>query len=128
MRIRPDVVLCSTARRARETLDGITGALGDGARSLVEAELYGAGVAELLARLRRLNPAVASVLLIGHNPALQTLILTLAGDGDDDALASVRHKFPTAALATVALPGASWSDLAPGIAYLEALFLPGPRR
>ena len=58
MRIRPNVVLCSTARRARETLDGITGALGDGARLLVEAELYGAGVAALLARLRQPTPAL----------------------------------------------------------------------
>lgn len=120
-------MLCSTARRARETLDGIAGALGDGAHS-VEAELYGAGVAELLARLRRLNPDVASALLIGHNPALQALVVTLAGDGEDGALASVRTKFPTSALATVALPGPSWRDLAPGVAYLEAVFRPAGRR
>ena len=127
-RVRPDVILSSSARRARETLDGIAGALGDDAQLLVEHELYGAGVGTLIARLRRLDPSVTSALVIGHNPGLQALVVALAGDGDDEALASVRDKFAPAALATLSLPGRSWSGVAPGVAYLEGCFVPRHRR
>jgi phosphohistidine phosphatase len=124
----PDVVLCSSARRARETLDGIAEALGDGCRLLIQDELYGADVEMLIARLRRLEPGMGSVLLIGHNPGLQELVMCLAGDGDEGALESIRHKFATAALATLSLPGGPWSRLGRGVAYLESVFVPRDRR
>jgi phosphohistidine phosphatase len=97
--IAPELVLCSTARRARDTLERIEPALGR--RSVkVERELYGASVRELLWRIRRVPSSVESVLLIGHNPGMQDLAAALTGfDG----------KFPTAALATIALP--AWDEL-----------------
>jgi phosphohistidine phosphatase len=97
--IAPELVLCSTARRARDTLERIEPALGR--RSVkVERELYGAGVRQLLDRVRRVPSSVESVLLIGHNPGMQDLAAALTGfDG----------KFPTAALATIALP--AWDEL-----------------
>jgi phosphohistidine phosphatase len=96
--IAPELVLCSTARRARDTLERIEPALGR--RSVkVERELYGASVRELLGRIRRVPSSVESVLLIGHNPGMQDLAAALTGfDG----------KFPTAALATIALP--AWDE------------------
>jgi phosphohistidine phosphatase len=68
----PELVLCSTARRARETLERIEPALG-GVPVRVERELYGASARELLARLRRLPDDVGSVLVIGHNPGMHEL-------------------------------------------------------
>jgi phosphohistidine phosphatase len=104
-RIDPELVLCSTATRARETLERIEPALGR--RSvLVERELYGASGDELLARLRRVPKDVGSVLVIGHNPGMHELALELAGQVPDLA-----GKFPTAALASLAFDS-SWSDLA----------------
>jgi phosphohistidine phosphatase len=95
--IEPELVLCSTARRARQTLERL-GPPGLDAR--IEPELYGAGADALLARLRGVPDAVASVLLIGHNPGMQQLAFNLAGLDD---------KFPTAALATFEVDG--WSRL-----------------
>jgi phosphohistidine phosphatase len=111
--IDPDLVLCSTATRARQTLEGIEPALGRGAVR-VEAELYGAGSAALLARLHHVPARARSVIVIGHNPGLQDLALLLARDGSEE----LEEKFPTAALATLAFRGAGWTALDPGTAEL----------
>src|SRR5207248_2056438 len=55
--VRPALVLCSTAARARETLDGVVGSLDD-VDVWYESDLYGASAAELLDRLHRLPPTV----------------------------------------------------------------------
>ena len=102
--VDPELVLCSSARRARETLERIESAL-TGAGVRVEGELYGASGRELLARLRWLPDDVGSVLVIGHNPGMQGLALEFAAPAPELA-----GKFPTAALAALAStgrPGAS---------------------
>ena len=121
--IEPTLVLCSSARRARETLEGLA-APGE---HLIEPELYNADAGALIDRLRRIGDEPPSVMLIGHNPALQVLVLRLAGvagqDGDDSDLARVRRKFPTGGLATLEFDCA-WSELAPGRVRLSALVRP----
>ncbi|MGH9229580.1 MAG: SixA phosphatase family protein [Acidimicrobiales bacterium] len=122
-RIQPDLVLCSSARRACETLERIHAALG-AKHVVVEKKLYGASAAELLVRLRRVEDDVRSVLVVGHNPGLQDLVVTIAGDGDDDALLRVRRTFPTGALATLSFPAQGWNRLGPRSAHLETLVVP----
>jgi len=104
----PDLVLCSTARRARETLDRIAPALGAPSVEL-ESSLYGAGARELLERLRRVPDDVGSVMLIGHNPALQELASDLAQPSP--AATDLAAKYPTAALAVLTLAASSWRQL-----------------
>lgn len=116
--LKPELVLCSTARRARETLKRIEPALGR-APVRVEGELYGASARELLARLRRLPDDVGSVLLIGHNPGMHELALELAGSAPELA-----GKFPTAALATLAFNGSAWGELGPEATELVELIRP----
>jgi phosphohistidine phosphatase len=115
--IKPSVVLCSSARRTRETLERVRP---DG-DVMIEPELYGASESELLERLRRVPAATESVMVIGHNPGIQYLALELAGRGG--RLDDLRHKFPTAALATLTVPG-GWSDLEPGSAELVGFVKP----
>jgi phosphohistidine phosphatase len=112
--IEPSVVLCSSAVRTRETLDRLLPALGS-PEVLIERELYEASATDLLNRLRRVPDTAESVLLIGHQPAIQQLAVGLAGDGEH--LARLRDKFPTAALASLQFVGA-WEDLGPGRAEL----------
>jgi phosphohistidine phosphatase len=107
--VRPAVVLCSSSLRTRETLAAILPALGDTVEIRIERALYGAGAAELLDRLRQVPNRVTSAMLIGHNPGIQDLALTLATSGP--ALAGLREKFPTGALATVELDVDRWRDL-----------------
>jgi phosphohistidine phosphatase len=74
--IEPELVLCSPARRARETAE----LLGlDGVR--FEGELYGAGAKELAGRLAGLAASTASAMLIGHNPGLEELGHELGAEG-----------------------------------------------
>src|SRR5262245_53987958 len=95
-KIRPDVVLCSSARRTRETLQGIEKALGRHAVVEIEDRLYGADAPELLARLRSVGDDAGTVLVVGHNPGLADLIdLLAAGD------ASVPEDVPTGAIAVL---------------------------
>jgi phosphohistidine phosphatase len=115
--IRPSLVLCSSALRARETLDAL--ALEGDVR--IEPELYGASAGELLERLQHVPTEVESTMLIGHNPAVQSLVVSLAGSGTQ--LARVQRKFPTGALATLGFTG-DWLDLRPGFAELVGFVRP----
>jgi phosphohistidine phosphatase len=122
--IGPELVICSSARRARETLDAVdpTG------QRLIEPAVYSASATDLLQRLRQVPDATESVMVVGHNPTLQMLVLHLAdpdGDalGEDADLEAVRIKFPTGALATLQFDG-GWSELAPGRAELVGFVRP----
>lgn len=121
--IRPTIVICSSALRTRETLDGVAP---EGER-LIEPALYTASATGLLERLQRIPDQCESVMVIGHNPTLQTLVLWLAdGRGpvaDESDLHAVRNKFPTGALATLSFDCA-WSELGAGRAELVALVRP----
>jgi phosphohistidine phosphatase len=110
-RVAPEVVLCSPARRARQTVEGV---LPDTSVTFDE-DLYGATVFELLGVLHRVDAGVASVLLVGHNPGLHDLVEVLTDEEID--------KFPTGGLATIGF-GCPWSELGPGAGNLRGLIRP----
>lgn len=115
--LRPALVLCSAARRTRETLDFVLEALGARLPLHIEPRLYLADAATLFARLRRIPDDVPSVLVIGHNPGLQELALELADAAGADGTAHagrMEQKFPTAALARFRLKIDRWADLSAG--------------
>jgi len=119
----PDLVLCSTARRARETYDLVVPAVG-GSTIQFEQALYLATPATLL-RLVQATPAtVERLLVVGHNPGLQQFAGLLAGSGDGAARERLQAKFPTAALAIITFPGAGWAEIAPGAGQLESFVVP----
>jgi phosphohistidine phosphatase len=128
--ISPEQVLCSSSRRTRETLD----ALAPGGEALIERELYDATCATLIERLRRVPSKTASVMVIGHNPTAQMLVLRLTGANGleyangmkapvDGNLAEVQRKFPTGALATLSFD-CEWAELGPGCATLVGYVRP----
>jgi phosphohistidine phosphatase len=123
-RLRPALVLCSTALRTRQTLDLLQGTLGPHVDVRMEDELYGADADELLVRLHRVDEGVESVMLIGHNPGLQDLAIELTGDGEQAAIAQLEQKFPTCALATLDVGRIGWDELGRGQAYLADVVLP----
>lgn len=122
--VRPAMVLCSTARRARDTLELLKPALGHHVDMHIDHGLYGADAAELLDRLRQVGQDVPSVMIVGHNPGLHDLALELTGNGDEAAITRLHTKFPTGALATLDVGRTGWDELAPGQAYLTSLVLP----
>ncbi len=119
----PSLVLCSPARRTRETWEALRKGLRGEPRVAMERGLYSANAEQLLERVGEVEDE-PSVLLVGHNPAIEELARALAARGDADALARLREKFPPASLAVLAFRVASWSALKPGSGRLDAFETP----
>lgn len=122
----PEVILCSAARRTRETLGLILPALSRDCTIHVERRLYDlGGAAGLTARLGEIAGLERRVLMIGHNPALEDLAHGLAGPGSDpDARRDMARKFPTAALAHFRIDRDGWADIGPGSGMLQSFTVP----
>ncbi len=117
--IVPGVICCSTATRARQTLERIAATVGwpdeDGRPPIAfRDEIYLASEKELLGEVRRLDDGFESAMFIGHNPGLEVLAISLTGGGEPEAIERLERKYPTAALAALTFEGARWQDVAPG--------------
>jgi phosphohistidine phosphatase len=121
--ITPAQVLCSSSRRTRETLEGVA----PGGEQLIDPALYSASGAAVIERLRQIPEEISSAMVVGHNPAMQILVLKLAGANGgvpvEGELADVQRKFPTGALATLTFE-CEWSALSPGCATLDSYVRP----
>jgi phosphohistidine phosphatase len=120
----PDLILCSTAIRARQTLAPLVELLTPAPPISLEKGLYLASEDVLLERLRDLPGEVRTVLLIGHNDGIWMLAEALAGQGKSSALAALREKYPTGTLASLVASTGRWPDLAVGSAELTAFVRP----
>ena len=109
-KLHPDVVLCSSARRAQETLAQIAHSLGTPVVRMLD-ELYGADVADVIALVHGLDNEFTTVLVIGHNPCIAEL-------------AQTDQKFPTGALATLRWDAEAWEDLRPGEGEVVSIVTP----
>jgi phosphohistidine phosphatase len=118
-RIVPDLVLCSSALRARQTLDGLRPVLGERPGTMIEPRLYGAGAGALVNRLRQVDDEVACVLLVGHNPGVADLVELL----DDAREVTEDDAFPTGAIAVLDVE-VPWRSLDQGEATLVSLWTP----
>jgi phosphohistidine phosphatase len=121
---RPDLVLCSTAQRARETLDLLKPALPGGTRIEHLRALYMAAPREMLAEIAKAPAESDMLMLVGHNPGMGSLASLLAGRGDRKALGNLHGKFPTAAIAVLGFNVGRWTDLAPESGTLLAFQRP----
>jgi phosphohistidine phosphatase len=123
-----DLVLCSSALRTRETLDLVLAGFSPRPRSMIDAELYAASQERLIERLRGLAEEDVNILLIGHNPGLHELAISLAETSSPNFHSLASGKFPTAARASfqVSVP---WSALGSAphtlIDYVTLGSLPG---
>jgi phosphohistidine phosphatase len=117
----PDLTLCSTARRTRETLEEIAGSADTG-RVIFLDVLYSDDAGGYLEQIRR-NGSAGSVLVIGHNPMMEDLAIAVSHDGEENALAMLHQGFPTCGLAVVRFEQ-NLAQAAPGGGYLEAFLSP----
>lgn len=123
-KLEPELVLCSAAKRTRETLALIADALSGKPKIKYEEELYLAPAMTLLERLRKVKKGIGHVLMIGHNPGLQALALELTLDGSREDIRALAIKFPTAALAVLTFPVEAWSEIGPASGHLVRLVTP----
>jgi phosphohistidine phosphatase len=117
-----ELVVCSPARRARDTLEPVLPALGEEVQVRSEPAVYGADAAELLEIVRGLPQEVASALVVGHNPGLESFARRFAADGQ--SLGKLRKKYPTGALASFKLDVRHWRRADFGRARLESFVRP----
>ena len=113
-RIRPDLVLCSTAVRTRQTLDLAIAEMKPVPKVKHEAALYLADPFLLLERVRKTPRTVKHLMIIGHNPGLQILGVELIGDGDPEPIKAISDKLPTAGVVVITFDAKTWSDVGPG--------------
>jgi len=98
----PDLILCSPARRARQTCELFVQAAQFQTEIEWKEDFYGASPAEYLKGLQAVDDACRKVMLIGHNPGMESLLHHLNGEFE---------KFPTAAIAILGLPIEHWQAL-----------------
>ncbi|MFO1188808.1 MAG: histidine phosphatase family protein [Alphaproteobacteria bacterium] len=121
----PDLVLCSAATRAKETWALAGGAFEPRPKVLMRRDLYLADAGAVLAVIKEAGGHAATLVVVGHNPGLQDLLLELIGSSDPAARRKIADKFPTAAAAVVAFEPGPWSALRRASGRLVRLLTPG---
>jgi phosphohistidine phosphatase len=117
--LMPDLVVASTATRARDTLDLVLAAFKRAPKAAYDARLYEAEAGALLDVLKETPRGTQSLLLVGHNPGLAELAALLIASGNAEARARLTAKFPTAALAVIDFTLDEWSKLRPRSGRLD---------
>lgn len=122
--VHPDRVLCSPAVRTRQTLEQIAMAI-PGLKASYPADMYLIGWEALLSQLRKQKDDVRSTLVVGHNPGIEDLAMSLADpdQGESEDLRRLQTKFPTAGLAVLKLCS-DWKGLELTSCSLEAFVRP----
>ena len=98
----PDLILCSTAKRARVTAELVAEESGYEGELRLKDDLYAFDAEAYLEALSELEDKYNCVMLVGHNPAMEELLEALTGGFE---------RMPTAALALLELPIEHWSEL-----------------
>ncbi len=114
----PDLVLCSTAVRARGTWELAEGEADVPVTVRYEPSLYLATPRAMLGLVRGTPDDVHCLAVVAHNPGTHELAVALAGEGEREDLARLASKMPTAGVAVLAVDG-GWDDVAEGSARLE---------
>lgn len=117
----PDVVWCSSAARAQQTWQSAQMGGATCPEVRVRDQLYGASADELLEVLRTSPASARTVLLIGHEPGVSDLVLSLAAPSA--LTAQVEVKFPTSGIAALT-HSLDWDEMSPEHAQLIAFTIP----
>ena len=121
--LEPDAVLASPARRAAETVT----AFGSGYGRLeqqFDPGMYNAPTDRLIEIVRSAGNGTERLLIVGHNPGFQDLVLRLASDDPSEHSDHIVDGFPTAAIAAIELPAERWGDVAERSGRIVELILP----
>ena len=119
----PDTVWCSPARRTKETWELLAAQLGGTPPVEFDERIYEASVSDLVEVLRETAKGSSSVLLVGHNPGVQELVLALAGGQRSEVQMLAETKFPTSGVALLDVNG-PWREVTAGSARLAAFAVP----
>ena len=119
----PDLALVSPATRAEETWALVAKALPTAPKVVEEEGIYNAGRDKLIGIIRKARDAHV-LLVVGHNPGLHDLAVSLIASGDVEARERVNEKLPTSGLVVIDLPFDDWSRLHPNAGRIERFVSP----
>lgn len=122
--LRPDRILCSAARRTRETLAGLLHLLDGDCAIVLSRSLYEPKKGDYVDLIAANGLGAQTLLVIGHNPAIQETAARLVGAGNKDLASELAAKFPTAGLAVIDFGFGNWRELRPGAGRIVAFFRP----
>lgn len=116
--LSPQLALCSTAARTRQTLGRITHKV----PTILSDRLYLASPGEMLAQVQATDDAVSTLMMVCHNPGAHALLALLVGHYANEVDADhMMLKFPTSACAVLEFNIAHWQDISPESATLTQL-------
>ena len=119
-----DAVLASPAARVVETLEHLEESYGEALRPRFDDRVYLGSVTTLLTLVREADDGADRLLLVGHNPGLETLAMMVTKDDGNGLRAELAKKYPTATIAEIELPIAHWRDIAAGSGVLARFVRP----
>lgn len=120
----PDLVLCSTAKRTRQTLELLAARWPGKPEVSFESDLYLADPATILQSIRMTPATSKTLLIVGHNPGIRQAAFALCTPGRTAHYALLQSKFPTAALTVIDFAGNDWARIAPGTGKLDRFITP----
>jgi phosphohistidine phosphatase len=115
----PDAVLCSTARRTRETWDGIASRLDHAPEPVFTGGLYHAAPADMLAAI--CDSDATRLAVIAHNPGIGSLAWSLCATPPDHPKFGI---YPTGATLILRFDADHMSDIAPGQGQVAGFVVP----
>jgi phosphohistidine phosphatase len=122
--LAPDLVVVSTARRARQTWERAAEAVGSPGEVRLDDRVYGADEDDLLAVLRGTPAAVGTLAVVGHSPGTERVALRLDdGTGYARDAARLRAKLPTTGVAVLDV-GPDWGEVGPRSCRLVVVAAP----
>ena len=122
--IKPDVIICSSAKRTSETLAHIQPAFDQSIAAIMEPSLYLASSERLFESAAALDDTVQTAMLLGHNPGMHDAALSALTAANRRESGEMRSRFPTCACAIISLPINRWSEITTDIGELSAYMTP----
>ncbi len=117
-----DQVIASPAVRVIETLADVEDGYGKPLDPAFDKRIYLASKETLLDIVQSADQGTERLLIVGHNPGLETLAMLLTrGEG---LRAEVAIKYPTATLAEIGLPVDRWTEVKEGVGTIARFIRP----
>jgi phosphohistidine phosphatase len=123
--LTPDLILCSDAIRTRATLALVLQAFGSPQpQTIIAEDLYLASPGTILTTIASQAGDARSIMVIGHNPGMHALALSLPAHGEKSDFAELAIKYPTAGLVEIAFDIEAWDALQPATGVLKRFIVP----
>jgi len=108
----PDIILCSPARRTRETLEGLQSSL-ELNNIRTPDILYSGTTGDYLHEIQKCEDKNQNILIIAHNPSIYELVILLAAQGSDTLMQRITEGYPPASLSVIECVCDNWADIQP---------------